>query len=183
MDNVRRYLYYILVGVISVIMLVFMPMLGSSAGLQWVLPTTVAGWTVYVISKLCSAGFNIGLFHCFTKQGKLNIMSCPEYKAAQIMLGEIDKDLATLPRSPKQYYMDVYGKKGLAIFITTLLGTVGLAQSILTFDAKEFIVQLIALVVGLIMGVLQMKDTEAFWTEEFPSYVRGLRKEKEDVHD
>lgn len=153
-------------------MLVFMPMLGSVAGLQWVLPTTTAGWIVYVISKLCSAGFNIALFHCFNKQGKLNIHLNEQYLEARNLLKQSNAKSVKKARSPHQFSRDIYGKKGLTIFIVTLLGTIGLSQAILTFDLKEFIVQLIALIVGVIMGVLQMKDTESYWTEEYLEYAK-----------
>lgn len=83
-------------------------------------------------------------------------------------------------RSPHEYHKDIYGKKGLTIFIMTLLGTVGLSQALLTFDVKEFIVQFVALVMGIIMGVLQMKDTEAFWTEEFLEYAKDKQKALQD---
>ena len=172
MDKVREYLYYCLVGVISLLMLVFMPMLGSAAGLQWVLPTTAAGWIVYVICKLCSAGFNIALFHCFNKQGKLNILHHDNYLEAQRLLKLSKSDLIKDPRNPHQYHRDIYGKKGITIFIMTLLGTVGLSQALLTFDVKEFIVQFIALVLGVIMGILQMKDTESYWTDEYLCYAK-----------
>ena len=171
-DKVRQYLYYALVGVLSLMMLVFMPMLGSSAGLQWVLPTTTAGWIVYVICKLCSAGFNIGLFHCFNKQGKLNILKHENYLEAQRLLKQEGYSGIKDPRDPHQYHRDIYGKKGITIFVMTLLGTVGLSQALLTFDVKEFIVQLIALVLGLIMGILQMKDTENYWTDEYLQYAK-----------
>lgn len=180
MDRVRQYLYYCLVGVISVIMLIFMPMLGSAAGLQWTLPTTTAGWIVYVVCKLCSAGFNIGLFHCFNKQGKLNIEKNENYLEAKRILKQNDARDVKKARSPHEYHKDIYGKKGLTIFIMTLLGTVGLSQAVLTFDGKEFIVQLVALVIGIIMGILQMKDTESFWTEEFLEYAKDYAQAVQD---
>ena len=179
-QKIREWLYYILVGVISIVMLVFMPMLGTTAGLQWVLPTTTAGWIVYVISKLCSAGFNISLFHCFNKQGKLNIQHNPNYIEARKLLKQYDHQESS-PRSPHEYHKDIYGKKGLTIFLTTLLGTVGLSQAILTFDGKEFLVQLIALILGLIMGILQMKDTETFWTEEYLEYAKDWADHQEKI--
>lgn len=179
MDRVRQYLYYCLVGAISIVMLIFMPMLGSAAGLQWVLPTTAAGWIVYIVCKLCSAGFNIGLFHCFNKQGKLNIEKHEQYIEAKKLLKQYDARDIKKARSPHEYHRDIYGKKGLTIFIMTLLGTVGLSQAVLTFDGKEFIVQLIALVIGIIMGILQMKDTESFWTEEFLEYAKDYVAECE----
>lgn len=179
-DKIRVYLYYLLVGIISLLMLVFMPMLGSAAGLQWNLPTTAAGWIVYLICKLCSAGFNISLFHCFNKQGRLNISTHKDFLEAQRILNETSPDIIKDPRTPHQYHVDIYGKKGITIFIMTLLGTVGLSQAMLTFDWKEFIVQLIALVMGIIMGVLQMKDTESYWTDEYLQYAHMCESKKKD---
>lgn len=178
-DRVSQYLYYCLCAVLSIVMLIFMPMLGSAVGLQWVLPTTAAGWIVYVVCKLCSAGFNIGLFHCFNKQGKLNIEKNEQYIEAKKLLKQYDARDIKKARSPHEYHRDIYGKKGLTIFIVTLLGTIGLSQAVLTFDIKEFIVQLVALIIGIIMGILQMKDTESFWTEEFPEYARDYVAECE----
>lgn len=167
-----NYIYYILIGVTSFLMLVVMPMMGSVAGLSWVFPTTFAGWTVYIISKLCSAGFNILLFHSFNKQGFVNILNNPSYLEAQNLLKMADSKSVLHPRSPSQFHHDIYGKKGLTIFITTLIGSVGLSQAILTFDVKEFILQGLALIVGIIFGVLQMKNTEDFWTTEYLEYAK-----------
>lgn len=41
--DIRKYLYYGLVGVISLVVLVFIPMIGSEAGIEFNLPTTPAG--------------------------------------------------------------------------------------------------------------------------------------------
>lgn len=186
-EKIRAYLYYILVGVLSLIMLVFMPMLGSATGLQWVLPTTTAGWVVYGICKLCSAAFNISLFHCFNKQGKLNILKHEKYLEARELLKKANGSNYKKARSPHLYHRDIYGKKGISIFIVTLLGTVGLSQAILSFDIKEFLVQAIALLIGIIMGILQMKDTESYWTEEYyeyaVDYTNELKKEEELEQD
>ena len=179
-EKLRAYLYYILVGVLSLIMLVFMPMLGSATGLQWILPTTTAGWIVYCICKLCSAAFNISLFHCFNKQGKLNIIKHEKYLEARELLKKANSGNYKKARSPHVYHRDIYGKKGISIFLMTLLGTVGLSQAILSFDIKEFIVQAIALMVGIIFGILQMKDTESYWTEEYYEYAVDYTKELEE---
>lgn len=170
--NIQGYLYYILIGVISLIMLIFLPMAGSVAGLEWVLPTTTAGWVVYVISKLSSAGFNVAIFHCFNKQGKLNIIHTEAYLEAQKTLQIAHENKEIFHRSPKQFAHDIYGKKGLTIFLTTLLGAVGLSQSILTFNLVEFLVQLVTLIIGVIFGVLQMKNTEEYWTVEYLGYAK-----------
>lgn len=182
-NNVQAYLYYILIGVISLIMLIFLPMAGSVAGLAWVLPTTTAGWVVYVVSKLSSAGFNVAIFHCFNKQGKLNIQNNPSYLEAKNILQIAHENKEIIFRSPSQFSKDIYSKKGFTIFITTLLGAVGLGQAILTFNLVEFLVQLVALIIGVIFGVLQMKSTEEYWTVEYLGYAKYELKKSKEVSD
>ena len=183
----KNYLYYILIGVVSFIMLVFLPMMGSVAGLEWTLPTTLVGWIVYVISKLSSAAFNVSIFHCFNKQGKLNISKNKDYLQAQELLQIAHENKEIYYRSPFQFSRDIYGKKGVTIFVTTLLGTIGLSQSILTFNLIEFIVQLISLIIGIIFGILQMKNTEEYWTVEYLGYAKNEQRkfllEKEESKD
>lgn len=174
----NQYLYYLIVAVVSVVMLVFMPAVGSVAGLEWVLPNTTAGWVVYTISKLSSAGFNVMIFHCFNKQGKLNISSDPKYLEASRMLYNEREAKTKVPRSPISFNREIYGKKGLTVFMTTLLGTVGLSQAVLTFNTSEFVVQLISLIMALVFGVFQMKATEEYWTIEFLEYARYIKENK-----
>ena len=179
-----QYMYYVIIGVLSLIMLVFMPMLGTEIGLQWDIPDTKVGWFVWIISKLCSASFNVMIFHCFNKQGKQNIRDNQKYRQAQDILIGANGKLIADPRSPKQYASDIYTKKGLTIFLTTILGTIGLGQAILTFNPLEFIVQAISLVIGLIFGFLQMKNTEDYYTQEYLDYANMIaKKEEQHVHD
>ena len=177
-------MYYIIIGVLSLIMLVFMPMLGSEMGLQWSVPNTKVGWIVWIVSKLSSASFNVMIFHCFNKQGKQNVRDNTKYqKAKEILIGTNGKLVAD-PRSPKQYAKDIYSKKGITIFLTTILGTIGLGQAVLTFDPLQLIVQAISLVVGLIFGFLQMKNTEDYYTQEYLDYANMIaKKEEQNVHD
>ena len=180
----NQYLYYLIVAVVSVVMLVFMPAIGSVAGIEWILPTTTAGWVVYVISKLSSAGFNVMIFHCFNKQGKLNIIDHESYQKASKMLYTAKKARTKAPRSPEAFKREIYGKKGLTIFITTILGTIGLSQAVLTFNTSEFIVQLISLIMALVFGVFQMKSTEEYWTVEFMEFAIYIteKERKECLH-
>lgn len=169
-------IYYILIGVISLIMLVFMPMLGSVAGIQWNFPTTAAGWLVYVLTKISAAGFNISLFHCFVCQGKENAKESPKFAEAQAILQLVDNKLVNHPRTPSQFYRETYGKKGITIFLTTLAGSVGLSQAILSFNVTEFITQFVTMVVGLIFGIMQMKTTEEYWTQEYLDFAKEKQK-------
>lgn len=46
MDKVKQCLNYIVIGIVSLIALVFLPMLGSTVGLGWNIPNTTVGWVV-----------------------------------------------------------------------------------------------------------------------------------------
>lgn len=165
---------YIIIAVVSLIALFFIPFIGSSVGLAWVLPTTVAGWVVYVVSKLLVAALNIIIFHCFILQAKVNSKDNPNYIAACAILSRIDKNKELVARSPSQYFAGVYGKKGTLIFITTILTAVGLTQAVLVFDWISMLTYLFTIVMGVIFGILQMNQTEIYWTEEYLRYARQI---------
>ena len=173
-EKYRLYKNYAIIGIISVLLLGFLPFVGSEVGLAFVLPTTTAGWIVYITTKTIIAAANILILYCFVNQGKFNIRNDERYIAALTKLGEISPEKKPIPLSPAQHYRRVFGAKGTTLFITSILGTVALTQAILTFDANTFLTYLFTLVVGLIFGALQMEGEEVFWTEEFPQYVDYL---------
>lgn len=182
MQRISQYAYYMIIGVVSLIMLVFIPMFGSELGLEWELPNTTPGWIAWISAKLSGALLNILLLRCFDAQGKLNASKREEYKQAAAKLSNERNVAKFKPRSPKEYSRGVYGRKGLTLFVGTILGSIGLGQAILVYDVGQFIIQAIALVIGLIAGVFQMFATEEYYTGEFIAYVnRVTRGEDKDV--
>lgn len=173
-EKYRLYKNYAIIGIISVLLLGFLPFIGSEVGLAFVLPTTAAGWIVYITTKLIVATANILIFYCFINQGKFNIRNDERYIAALQKLGEISPESKPIPLSPIQHYRRVYRAKGTTLFITSILGSMALTQAILSFDANTFLTYLFTLIAGLIAGALQMESEEVFWTEEFPQYVDYL---------
>lgn len=176
----KQYQYYALIGIISCIALFFLPMVGSEAGLDWKLPNTAVGWIVFIISKLLVATLNILIFHCFTLQGKVNISSDPRYIEANEILQTAKSQDAINPRSPSEWSKEVYGKKGITIFATSLVSAVGLTQAVLTFDWISMLTYLVTVVMGIVFGILQMNQTEIYWTEE---YLRYAKKVKADIFE
>lgn len=170
---------YIIIGIVSLIALFFIPMLGSSVGLAWVLPNTTAGWIVYVTSKLLVAALNIIIFHCFILQAKVNAKDHPNFMAANELLRKFKDQKELAPRSPSAYFAGVYGKKGTAIFITTLMASVGLTQAVLTFDWVSMLTYLFTILMGLIFGILQMNQVELYWTEEYYKYAIEVQNKAE----
>lgn len=172
----KRFQYYVIIGVISLIALFFLPMIGSEAGLQWNLPTTFVGWCVYVISKLLVATINILIFHCFVQQARVNIKDNEKYLEAQRILAASKINLE-IPRAPSEYMHTIYGKKSVTIFVTTLLSAIGLTQAVLTFDWISMLTYFFTILMGLIFGVIQMNETEQYWTEEYWCYAKKIEKD------
>ena len=174
----EQWLYYIIIGCVSFVSLVFLPMLGSSATLAWNLPTTVAGWFVYIISKLLVAGLNILIFHCFILQAKIIVQDDPKYVEANKILDKMSPGHTERISGPEEYFRDVYGKKGIAVFATSLLSAVGLTQAVLTFDWVSMLTYFFTIFMGLIFGILQMKRTEIFWTVHYYRYALQVQEDE-----
>ena len=182
MDKIRQRLYYFIIGVISLIALVFLPMVGSEVGMEWNLPTTTVGWIIWVSVKLIVATINVLLFHCFMQQAKLNVAENPRYKEAKNLIYKIAPKLYK-PRSPKEFNKKEYSTKAVTIFITTALSTVALTQAILTFDYMSLLTYLFTIVLGVILGIIQMKKAENYWIEEFYDYATKFYAEHKEELD
>ena len=128
MDKIKQYLYYFLIGIISLIALIFIPMLGTSVGLDWNVPNTAVGWIVWIAIKLIIAVINILIFHCFMCQAKLNVKDNENYKRArEILIHEQVKEV--LPKSQHKWNAEQYGMKGITKLINRALSKVELQQA------------------------------------------------------
>lgn len=102
-DKFNQYLYYIIIAIVSIISLTFLPAVGSTAGLEWTIPTTTVGWIVWIVVRLCVATINVLIFHSFMSQAKINVRNNENYiKAVDILMHSEEKE--RLPRSPGKYY-------------------------------------------------------------------------------
>lgn len=169
MDKIKQGMYYIVVGVVSFISLVFLPMIGSTIGLGWNIPDTTVGWIIWVGSKIIVSALNITIFHCFMCQAKINIKDDENYKKAREILMDV-KLKEVRPRSPRKWNAEQYGMKGVTIFITSSMTVVALTQAVLSFDYISMLTYLFTIIMGLIFGVLQMKTAEEYWTREYLEY-------------
>lgn len=179
-DKLKQNMYYVIIGAISFIALVFLPMIGSEAGLGWNIPDTAVGWIVWVVTRLLVSTINVLIFYSFIQQGKLNAKTNANYIEACNILYEV-KDEKYIPRSPKRWHLEQYGRKGVTLFISTAMSAVALTQAILTFDWVSMLSYFFTIAMGLIFGVLQMKNTEEYWTEEFLKYAKMIKAQKEEA--
>lgn len=168
--------YYIVIFVLSLLALTFLPLLGSTVGLALNIPTTPAGWIVYVVTKLIVCVLNMMIFHSFVKQAKVNIKDDKNFKEAEEIL-VVHKPKGYVPRSPHRFLGFIYGKKGTTVFFSSMLSVIALGQAILTFDFASFISYLLTIIMGCVFGFLTMKQNELYWTSEYLDYAKKILKE------
>lgn len=179
MEKLKAGMYYCIIAIISVVALVFLPAIGSTVGIGLVLPTTAAGWIVYVTTKIIVAVINVLIFHCFRLQGKLNVKNSAEYKKATELLKVIKRGKEYIPLSPAQWSRRQWGSKGITIFITSILSVFALTQAILTFDWIAMLTYLFTILMGLIFGILQMKREEEYWTVGYLEYAEYVQQQQQ----
>lgn len=178
MDKLKQWMYYFLIGIISMIALCFLPMIGSDVNLGWKLPTTFVGWTVWVVVKLIVTILNVLIFHCFMLQAKINVKDNDKYKEAQEIL-RLVHNKEYIPRSPAIWNKQQYSRKGVTVAITTALSTIALTQAILSFDWMSMLTYLFTIVLGIIFGIMQMNSAEDYWTDEFWQYAKQVERDME----
>lgn len=176
--KLQDYLYYILVGVLSIVALLFFPMWGSSADVGWAFPNTTAGWLVFIVTKLMVASLNMILFHSFVKQARVNIRTNENYLRACAIYQEYH-DKAYRPRTLSEFNRHEYGSKLTTIFLTSLLSTFTLGQALLMFDWNSFLSYLFVVFLGILAGIFEMKKYEDFYTTEFYDCAIALKAEKD----
>lgn len=174
----RQNIYYIIIAIISFITVAFLPMVGSTVGLQWNLPDTTVGWIVWTVTRLVISIINVLLFYSFMEQAKLNVKDNERYiQANEILLKSKKKEHE--PKSPSKWQAEQYGKKATKIFLGSAMSVVAFGQAILSYDWVSMLSYLFTLAMGLIFGVMQMKKAEAYWTTEYYAY--ALKKQESEL--
>ena len=168
--KIRQTIYYWIIFLTSMVVLVFLPMVGSEAGLEFNIPTTTAGWILYIVTKLLVAVLNVIIFFSFMQQAKLNVRDDPKYVKACEIMGRVKKEKAYIPRAPRVWERKQYMHKGVTIFLTTAISVVALANAFLTYDYMTLLIYAITITMGIIFGLLQMATAEEYWTREFYDY-------------
>ena len=164
----------------------FSPNVNTDLGVAAIFPHSPVGWAIYICTKLFVGIVNLLLFHCFVKQAKINIKDNVKYIEA-CKIYEMYHPKEYNPRSPKEYFGQLYRKKGIMIFLTSILSAVVLTNAILAFDLTAFVTYCMTILMGLIFGVLKMKEVEAYWIGEFYDSAMRLKnkyiKQEELVHE
>lgn len=176
----NQYIYYGIIFALSLIMLMVFPFLGSSLGLQWNIPDTVAGWVVFITTSVCQSLCNVLIFVCFIRQARLNSQDHPNFiEANEIMIKKVRKQKK--PKSPEQFLSTTYISKGSMVAIGTFLGFIGLSSALLVFDVVTFIAALITVVIAIVFGIISMKKVELYWQFDYLEYAKYSEAQHELV--
>ena len=176
----RQNIYYIIIAIISFITVAFLPMVGSTVGLQWNLPDTTVGWIVWTVTRLVISIINVLLFYSFMEQAKLNVKDNERYNQAnEILLKSKKKEHD--PKTPSKWQAEQYGKKATKIFLGSAMSVVAFGQAILSYDWVSMLSYIFTLAMGLIFGVMQMKKAETYWTTEYYAY--ALKKQESELEE
>lgn len=181
MDKFKEYTNYGIIGIISFLALVFLPMLGSTASVGMVLPVTFAGWLVWFATKAIVAVINFLIFHCFTMQGKDNAKKTDEYKKAEELLKIINPKIKRVLISPEVWTQQQYKNKGITILVTSFLGVFALTQAILSYDWIAMLTYLFTIIMGIIIGILQQQKTFEKWSIGYLEYAEWLYEEHDEA--
>lgn len=186
-DKLSLNFYYCLIFLLSLLVMTVAPMFSPGAntdlGIAAIFPHTPIGWAVYICTKLFVGVVNLLLFHCFVKQARINIKDNVKYIEA-CKIYEIYHPKEYNPRSPKEYFGQLYRRKGIMIFLTSILSAVVLTNAILSFDLTAFVTYCMTILMGLVFGILKMKEVEAYWIGEFYDSAIKLKnkyKKQEDL--
>lgn len=166
----KQYLYYGVIGIISFIALVFLPMIGSEAEIGFKLPQTAASWTVFITTRIIVSVINILIFHSFMEQAKINVKDNEDYKKANEILKRVKEANIKKPLSPNKWTAKQYLHKGTLLFISSLLATFAISQAILSYDWMQLLSYILTITMAVIFGVLQMKKAETYWIFEYYQY-------------
>lgn len=179
-EQFRIYVNYFIIAIVSIFSCAFLPMIGSTVGLSWNLPSNTVEWIVWITTKVIVGVINMILFYCFMEQAKINVRNDERYIKANTILDRI-RSREIKPKGPHRWQAGQYGVKGTTIFITSALSTFALTQAILSYDIISLITYLFTITMGIIFGILQMRKAELYWTDEYYMYALQKQDEKECV--
>ena len=162
---------YFLVGIVSLISVVVVPLLGTDFGTTIIIPNTWGGLAIWLCTRFTVVVVNLLIFDAFIKQAKINVKDDERYKAAVLKLNTIKEEAGIIPRSPEKFNKQQWRKKGTSLAISSILSSFLLTECIVNFDLTNFLTYLFTIGGAVAFGYLTMMNNEDYWTTEFPIYV------------
>ncbi len=133
--------------------------------------------------RLIVSSLNVLIFHSFVCQGKVNVKQNKNYLEANDLLDKVKADKKRNPISPTKFNLELYGKKGTTIFLTSGLALVAFSQAIFTYNWQELLTYGFVIVMGLIFGVMTMLKVESYWTTEYLEWAKWVKAKEEVIQN
>ena len=176
-EQLRQFTYYIIIAAISLLTIVVFPLIGSGSSItiEECFPTTQVGWIIYIIERVLVIVMNLTIFTSFIQQAKVNIKDNPNYlKANEILQRHHPKEYR--PRSESKYLGQTYTTKGISLALTTVASLFVIGSAILNYDYMILIATTFSVITTIVMGVIQMRKTELYYTTEYYDYANYIEK-------
>lgn len=182
-EKARRYGYYLIICVLSLVSLVVIPFISGSledGDFSLYFPKTGPAWVVYWTLRVATVALNLAIFGLFKGQAKVNSQKHPNYIAAEEILHRHYKKYVHDPRSPSKMAAETWIKKSVTITATTIASTVVISSLVLTFDTMTFLSIIVSVVTALIFSYITMRRDEIYWTDEYYQYALEIEKKEEN---
>lgn len=177
MNEIKQWTNYIIIGIISIIALIFLPMLSSTADVAMIYPTTTMGWVIWTVTKLIIAIINMMIFHCFILQGKDLAKKTDAYKLAEELLRKLNPKIKRKLISPEEWTKKEYRTRAAWVFVMSLLGVFSLTQAILSYDWVSFLTYFFVITFGVVFGILEQRKTFEKWSDGYLEYAYWVVEE------
>lgn len=176
---VKRNVYPLVIGLASLLVLIFVPMIGSNASVDTIIPKEPTAQFLFWTLKALTVALNLAIFSAFRKQAKVDIKDNANYKEACNILSK-NKPKDYKPLSPIQFGAKQWLTKGICLALSTAITTLALTNIILYYDWVTGVSCLVSIIIAIIFGLMNMASEEVYWTEDFLQYAKTLNLPKEN---
>lgn len=170
-------IYPIVIFIASVLVLVIVPMIGSSAEGGSAIPTDPNEAILYWVLKALTAGLNMTIFAAFRRQAKVKSKDNDNFKKAEEILGKT-KTKKQKYVSPAQFAMKQWGTKGLTLLLSTAVTSVALTNIVIYYDWVTAIGCAVTILIAILFGLMTLASEEYYWQVEYLRYAKSVEGEK-----
>lgn len=182
-DAFKAIAYYMVIGVILLLVTVLIPFLAGGINAQdfnYYIPKTTEGWIVFWAIRAGTVVGNITVFGLFKAQAKTNCKYDPAYIKACELLNKMNGEEGFIPMSPRQKAVKDWTTKGIFMTITTAAESIVIGTLIFNFDIVTFISCISSSITAVLFGIVQMVKDEVYWTEDYLLYAEYITAKQEE---
>lgn len=174
-------LYSIVIAICTVLVLVFVPMIGSKADVDDIIPRDTNEAILFWVLKGLTVALNLAIFAAFRQQARLNAKDNASYKKACEML-EKHKSKDYKPMSPVKFGAKAWGTKGVTLALSTAVTSVALTNIIIYYDWVTAVSCVVTITIAIVFGLFTMGSEQYYWEVDFLKYAESVKGEENGIH-